>query len=60
VGGHRHCRLFWPFWRPWWTRTPRPIVKGKLGRPVQLGAKVQIVEAEGGYVTDDAVDKGNP
>lgn len=38
----------------------RPIVKGKLGQSVQFGYKVQIIEAEGGYVTDYTVDQGNP
>ena len=38
----------------------RPIKKGKLGRSVQFGYKVQIIEAEGGFVTDYTVDKGNP
>ncbi len=35
----------------------RPIVKGKLGKPVQFGYKTQIIEAEGGFVTDY---RGNP
>ena len=38
----------------------RPIVKGKLGKPVQFGYKTQIIEAEGGFVTDYTVDRGNP
>ena len=38
----------------------RPIVKGKLGKPVQFGYKVQIIEAEGGFVTDYTVERGNP
>jgi len=38
----------------------RPIVKGKLGQKVQFGYKVQIAEAEGGFVTDYTVEKGNP
>lgn len=38
----------------------RPIVRGKLGKPVQFGYKVQIIEAEGGFVTDYTVEQGNP
>ncbi len=41
-------------------RDARPIKKGKLGQPVQFGYKVQIIEAEDGFVTDYTVDKGNP
>ncbi|AUW92649.1 hypothetical protein BXT84_00675 [Sulfobacillus thermotolerans] len=38
----------------------RPIKKGKLGQPVQLGYKVQIIEAEDGFVTGYTVSMGNP
>ncbi|NMP25124.1 ISNCY family transposase [Sulfobacillus harzensis] len=38
----------------------RPIKKGKLGTPVQFGYKVQIMEAENGFVTDYSVSTGNP
>ncbi len=38
----------------------RPIKKGKLGRPVQFGYKVQVWEAEGGFVTGYTVEHGNP
>ncbi len=38
----------------------RPIKKGKLEHPVQFGYKVQIVEAENGFVTDYSVSTGNP
>jgi IS5 family transposase len=38
----------------------RPIKKGKLGKPVQFGYKVQIMEAENGFVTDYSVSTGNP
>ena len=38
----------------------RPIVKGKLGRRVEFGYKVQVIEAEGGFVTDYTVETGNP
>ena len=37
-----------------------PIVKGKLGKPVQFGFKTQIIEAEGGFVTDYTVERDNP
>ncbi len=38
----------------------RPIVRGKLGKPVQFGYEAQIIEAEGGFVTDYTVEQGNP
>ncbi len=38
----------------------RHIKKGKLGHPVQFGYKVQIVEAENGFVTDYSVSTENP
>ena len=38
----------------------RPIKKGKLGKPVQFGYKVHIMEAESGFVTDYSVHTGNP
>ena len=38
----------------------RPIKKGKLGKHVQFGYKVQIMEAENGFVTDYSVSTGNP
>ncbi|MGC8490079.1 MAG: transposase, partial [Clostridia bacterium] len=38
----------------------RPIKKGKLGQPVQFGYKVQVWEAEGGFVTGYTVEQGNP
>ncbi|POB09667.1 transposase [Sulfobacillus sp. hq2] len=38
----------------------RPIKKGQRGQPVPLGYKVQITEAENGFVTDYSVHTGNP
>ena len=35
----------------------RPIVKGRLGKPVQFGYKTQMIEAEGGLVTDYTVER---
>jgi IS5 family transposase len=38
----------------------RPIVKGKPGKRVEFGYKVQIQEVEGGIVTGYQTHKGNP
>lgn len=38
----------------------RSIVKGKHGKRVEFGYKVQIQEVEGGVVTGYQVHKGNP
>lgn len=38
----------------------RPIVKGKLGKRVEFGYKLQIQETESGIVTDYQLYKGNP
>ncbi len=38
----------------------RPMKKGKLGQPVQFGYKVQVGEAEAGFVTGYTVEQGNP
>jgi IS5 family transposase len=38
----------------------RPIVKGKLGKRVEFGYKLQIQEVEGGIVTGYQLHKGNP
>ena len=38
----------------------RPIKKGKLGQPVQFGHKVQLWEAENGFVTGYTVEQGSP
>ena len=41
-------------------RDARPIVKGRLGRPVEFGYKAQIVDNEDGVVVDHNVEAGNP
>ena len=38
----------------------RPIVKGKLGKRVEFGYKLQVQEIEGGIVTGYKLYKGNP
>lgn len=38
----------------------RPIVKGKLGKRVEFGYKLQLQECEGGIVSGYQVHKGNP
>jgi IS5 family transposase len=38
----------------------RPIVKGRLGKPVEFGYKAQIVDNEDGVVVDHNVEVGNP
>ncbi len=38
----------------------RPIVKGRLGRPVEFGYKAQIVDNEDGVIVDHNVEIGNP
>jgi IS5 family transposase len=38
----------------------RPIVKGRLGRPVEFGYKAQIVDNEDGVIVDHNVEVGNP
>lgn len=38
----------------------RPIVKGKLGKRVEFGYKLQIQEIEGGIITGYELYKGNP
>jgi IS5 family transposase len=38
----------------------RPIVKGRLGRPVEFGYKAQIVDNEDGIIVDHSVEQGNP
>jgi IS5 family transposase len=38
----------------------RPIVKGKLGKRVEFGYKLQIQEVKGGFVTGYQLYKGNP
>jgi IS5 family transposase len=38
----------------------RPIVKGRLGRPIEFGYKAQIVDNADGIVLDHTVEPGNP
>jgi IS5 family transposase len=38
----------------------RPIVKGRLGKPVEFGYKAQIVDNEDGVIVDHNVEAGNP
>jgi IS5 family transposase len=38
----------------------RPIVKGRLGKPVEFGFKAQVVDNEDGLVLDYTVEEGNP
>jgi IS5 family transposase len=41
-------------------RDARPIVKGRLGRPVEFGYKAQIVDNEDGIIVDHNIELGNP
>jgi IS5 family transposase len=38
----------------------RPIVKGRLGKPIEFGYKAQIVDNADGIVLDHTVEEGNP
>ena len=38
----------------------RPIVKGRLGKPVEFGYKAQLVDNEDGVIVDHTVEQGNP
>jgi transposase, IS5 family len=38
----------------------RPIRKGRLGKPVELGHKAQVVDNDDGIVLDHTVEQGNP
>ncbi|MGO9872164.1 MAG: ISNCY family transposase [Acidimicrobiia bacterium] len=38
----------------------RPIVKGKLGKPVEFGYKAQLVDNEDGVIVDHNIEQGNP
>jgi IS5 family transposase len=38
----------------------RPIVKGRLGKPVEFGYKAQLVDNEDGVIVDHLVETGNP
>src|SRR6476660_5810160 len=41
-------------------RQARPIAKGRLGKPVELGYKGQVVDNDDGVVLDHDVQAGNP
>jgi transposase, IS5 family len=38
----------------------RPIVKGRLGKPIEFGYTAQILDNEDGIVLDHTVERGNP
>lgn len=38
----------------------RPIVKGRLGKPVEFGYKAQLVDNEDGVILDHHIELGNP
>jgi transposase, IS5 family len=38
----------------------RPIVKGRLGKPVEFGYKAQVIDNHDGVVLDHSVHRGNP
>jgi IS5 family transposase len=38
----------------------RPIVKGRLGKPIEFGYKAQILDNTDGIVLDHTVEEGNP
>jgi len=38
----------------------RPIAKGRLGKPVEFGAKAQLVEGNDGVIVDHNLESGNP
>jgi IS5 family transposase len=38
----------------------RPIAKGRLGKPVEFGYKVQLVDNDDGVIVDHNVEAGNP
>lgn len=41
-------------------RDARPIVRGRLGRPVEFGYKAQVVDNEDGIIVDHSLEPGNP
>lgn len=41
-------------------RDARPIVRGRLGRPVEFGYKAQVVDNTDGVIVDYTVEQGNP
>jgi IS5 family transposase len=38
----------------------RPIVRGRLGRPVEFGYKAQVIDNNDGIILDHTVEPGNP
>ncbi|MBG6134006.1 IS5 family transposase [Longispora fulva] len=38
----------------------RPIVRGRLGKPVEFGFKAQVVDNEDGIILDHTIELGNP
>jgi IS5 family transposase len=38
----------------------RPIVRGRLGRPVEFGYKAQVIDNDDGIIVDHTVEQGNP
>jgi IS5 family transposase len=57
--GRRQAGLRDPPGQPPRSRRP-PIVKGRLGKPIELGYKAQIVDNPDGIVLDHTVEEGNP
>jgi IS5 family transposase len=41
-------------------RQARPIVRGRLGKPVEFGYKAQVVDNDDGVIVDHTVEQGNP
>jgi len=41
-------------------RDARPIVRGRLGRPVEFGYKAQVCDNDDGVIVDYTVEQGNP
>jgi transposase, IS5 family len=41
-------------------RDVRPIVRGRLGKPVEFGYKAQVVDNDDGVIVDHTVELGNP
>jgi IS5 family transposase len=41
-------------------RDARPIMRGRLGRPVEFGYKAQVVDNTDGIIVDYTVEQGNP
>jgi IS5 family transposase len=38
----------------------RPIVRGRLGKPVEFGYKAQLVDNDDGVIVDHTIERGNP